>query len=95
MLEFRACKLYLSYIKFVNIKFVNYINRACKMYYLWKHFFIALAAYWSPFVTNMFKRFKNLFFVVVVVIVYRIYLSLSHDCIISVMFTTLKTCYND
>ena len=36
------------------------------IYYFWKHFFIALAAYWSPFVTNMLKRFINLFFVVVV-----------------------------
>ena len=36
-------------------------------HYLWKHLFITLAAYWSPFVTNMFKQFKNLFFVVVVV----------------------------
>ena len=38
------------------------------IYYLPKHFFITLAAYWSSFVTNMFKQFINLFFVVVDVI---------------------------
>ena len=27
-----------------------------------KHFFIALAVYWPPFVTNMFKQFINLFY---------------------------------
>ena len=43
----------------LNFMFVYYIY--C-IYYLWKHFFLALATYWSFFVTNMFKRFKNLFF---------------------------------
>ena len=50
-------------LNFVLVYCIYHIN------YLWKHFFITLAAYWSPFVTNMFKRFINLFFVVVVVVV--------------------------
>ena len=57
MIEFNAhfsfmC-LYIVYIK--NIIFG-------------KHFFIDLAAYWSPFVTNIFKQFINLFVVGVVVV---------------------------
>ena len=61
------------YLNFVLIIYhcLNFLLVYCVycMYYFWKHFFIALAAYWSPFVTDMFKRFINLFFVVVVVVV--------------------------
>ena len=60
MLEFHA------YIESL-LEFRACILLLSYIYYLWKHFFIALQAYWSPLVTNMFRRFINLLFVVVVV----------------------------
>ena len=59
--------VYLNFVLILNqcLKFMLVYCIYC-IYYLWKHFFITLAAYWSPFVTNMFKQFIILFFVVVV-----------------------------
>ena len=60
--------VYLNFVLILNqcLNFVL-VYCFCCIYYLWKHFFVTLAAYWSPFVTNMFTEFKNLFFVVVVI----------------------------
>ena len=61
------------YVPYVCIlEFHAYIEsmlefRACILHLLYilslETFLYCFAAYWSPFVTNMFKRFKNLFFV--------------------------------
>ena len=63
--------VYLNFVHILN-QCLNFVLVYCvyRIYYLKKHFFIVLAAYWSPLVTNKFKQFKNLFFVVVVLYFY-------------------------
>ena len=66
--------VYLNFVLILN-QSLNFILVYCiyHIYCLWKHYFIALAAYWSPFVTDMFKQFINLFFVVVAVKSFMVY----------------------
>ena len=61
------CVLYVCILEFraSNESLLEFY--ACILYLSYilslKHFFITLAAYWSPFVTDIFKRFIYLFFV--------------------------------
>ena len=75
--------IFLNFVLILN-QCLNFVLVYCIycIYYLWKHFFIALAAYWSLLVTNMFKRFKNVFFVIVVVDVYIESMLKFHACIL-------------
>ena len=62
--------VYICVLNVCMLEFHTYIEsmlefRACILYLscitFGKHFFIALAVYWPPFVTNTFKQFINLF----------------------------------
>ena len=63
--------VYLNFVLIINHS-LNFMLVYCiyRIYYLWKHFFITLAAYWSSFVTDMFKQFINLFFVCITLFLY-------------------------